>query len=61
MTTITPATAQSRIDRADVLTSLAEIHTVWGEIAWNSGNYPTAVVHWKAAARYAKATAGAAS
>lgn len=52
MITITLGEAQRRTDRAFVMTSLAEIHTTWGEVAWNAGDYRTAVTHWKAAAKY---------
>lgn len=52
MMTITPAQAQRRIDRPLVLTSLAEIHTTWGEVAWNRGDYRSAVRSWQVAARY---------
>ena len=52
MTTITPDAAQQHIDRAFVLRSLAEIHTIWGEAAWNAGDYRGAVVHWRAAAHH---------
>lgn len=52
MTTITPAEAQRHVDRAFVLNTLAEIHTTWGEAAWNNGRIREAVAHWQAAARY---------
>ncbi len=52
MITITPDAAQQHIDRAFVLTSLAAVHTTWGEAAWNAGDYPGAVRHWRVAARY---------
>lgn len=52
MITITPDTAQQHIDRAFVMTTLAEVHTAWGEAAWNAGYYPAAIRHWRVAARY---------
>lgn len=55
MTTITPDQAQQHIDRAFVLNSLAEIHTAWGEAAWNRGDYSSAVKHWYVAARHSVA------
>jgi hypothetical protein len=48
----TPAPARRHIDRADVLTSLAEVHTAWGEAAWDSGDYRSAVRNWQVAARH---------
>lgn len=58
MSTITPAQAQRRIDRPLVLTSLAEVHTAWGEAAWSAGNYHGAVRNWQIAAKlYRKAEA----
>lgn len=44
-----------RLDRAQTQTTLAEVHTSWGDLAWNDGDIKTAVTHWLAAARYAKA------
>lgn len=55
MTTITPPEAQQQIDRAFVMTTLAEVHTTWGQVAWDAGNYRTAVRHWQTAARYSAA------
>lgn len=52
MTTITPAHARRHIDRTEVLTSLADVHTAWGEAAWDSGDYRGAVRNWQIAARY---------
>lgn len=53
---ITPAQARRRISRAEVFTSLAEVHTAWGEAAWNAGDYRGAVRNWLTAARlYGKA------
>ena len=52
MTTITPAQARRTIDRADVHASLAEVHTAWGEAAWDAGDYRSAVRNWQIAARH---------
>jgi len=56
MTTITPQRARRCINRAEVFTSLAEVHTAWGEAAWNCGDYRSAVRNWLLAAKlYGKA------
>lgn len=55
MITIPPAAAQQHIDRAFVMTTLASVHTAWGEAAWNDGNYPSAIRHWQVAARFSLA------
>lgn len=52
MITITPDAAQQQIDRGFVMTTLDEIHTTWGETAWNNGQYSVAVRHFLAAAQY---------
>jgi hypothetical protein len=52
MTMLTPAEVQRRIDRRFVLTSLAEVHTVWGDEAWTNGDAREAIRHWAAAAQF---------
>lgn len=61
MTTITPSEAQQHIDRAFVLRTLAEIHTTWGYVEWNRGDYPAAIRHWQTAARYSITAKGGTS
>lgn len=56
MNVITPARARRCINRAEVFTALAEVHTTWGEAAWNAGDYPGAVRNWQIVVKlYAKA------
>jgi len=52
MTAITPTQARRTIDCADVHASLAEVHTAWGEAAWNAGDYRSAVRNWQIAAKF---------
>jgi hypothetical protein len=49
--TITPDEAQQHIDREFVMRTLDQIHTAWGDAAWNDGDYRAAIRQWQAAAR----------